>query len=106
MFGRIKSVRPLRQATAKDCASRNSAQSGRLVNPGDMLDGYGFISGQDGIDYYFHRTALLELELTETLLGLWAEFDPAYHGKGPRAINVRIVAGLPQDLAGSSTKTA
>lgn len=91
MIGRIKSVRPLRPATARDCAHRNDLSGGRPLLEGDMVDGYGFISGKDGTDYYFHRTALPGRDLSDTLLGLHVEFDPVAHDKGPRAINVRLL---------------
>ncbi len=56
-------------------------------------EGYGFIHGADGIDYFFHRTGLqqttrpfrqLEQRLEVEFTGIEAE-------KGPRAIEVRII---------------
>ena len=53
--------------------------------------GYGFISGDDGKDYFFHRDALVATADFERLVGgEKVEFDPQANPRGPRAINVRL----------------
>jgi CspA family cold shock protein len=52
--------------------------------------GYGFITGDDGKDYFFHRSGL-ELPLDFDLLedGERVTFEIETSPKGPRAIHVR-----------------
>lgn len=67
MFGTIKTVRP--------------------------TEGYGFITGEDGLDRFFHRTFLVApLQLHDLCPGRLVEFDPERGPgeKGPRAIQVRL----------------
>jgi len=53
--------------------------------------GFGFISGEDGKDYFFHRDALVATADFERLAGgEKVEFDPQASERGPRAINVRL----------------
>ena len=58
-----------------------------------LEEGYGFIHGADGIDYFFHRTGLqwttvAFLDLTQRLE---VDFTGIEGPKGPRAIEVRVV---------------
>ena len=54
--------------------------------------GFGFIAGQDGQDYFFHRSALQEGEPFDQLLqGAAVTFDAVHGPKGLRAEVVRIV---------------
>jgi cold shock protein len=57
-----------------------------------MLEkGFGFIAGQDGSDYFFHRSAVTGGALFEQLRdGLAVTFDVGQGPKGPRAENVRV----------------
>ena len=69
MIGRIKTVRP--------------------------IEGYGFLACEDGCDRFFHREACVGMTLSETLMGLYVEFDPALHPKGPRAVHVQLISSTP-----------
>jgi CspA family cold shock protein len=52
--------------------------------------GFGFITGEDGKDYFFHRDALEASLVFERLVGdEKVEFDAQSSPRGPRAINVR-----------------
>jgi len=54
--------------------------------------GLGFIEGDDGEDYVFHRSALLPSEPFDQLLqGASVTFDTVHEPKGLRAEAVRIV---------------
>ena len=54
--------------------------------------GYGFITGEDGRDYYFHRSALEPGQPFDHLLdGAAVTFDAAHAPKGLRAEGVRLV---------------
>jgi cold shock CspA family protein len=56
------------------------------------LKGYGFIRGENGVEFFFHRSvcwgrfALLRV-------GTVVTFDPRSTPRGPRASDVRIVEG-------------
>ena len=55
--------------------------------------GFGFIRGDDGLDYFFHRSGLEQTttpfeELQDAAL---VEFTPIDGQKGPRAIEVRTL---------------
>jgi CspA family cold shock protein len=52
--------------------------------------GFGFITGDDGKDYFFHRDALDGTIQFERLVGgEKVEFDAQSSPRGPRAVNVR-----------------
>ncbi len=52
--------------------------------------GYGFISGDDGKDYFFHRDSLdASLDFDRLAGGERVEFDLQSNPRGPRAVNVR-----------------
>ena len=52
--------------------------------------GFGFITGEDGSDYFFHRSAVTGGGLFEQLRdGSPVTFDVGQGPKGPRAENVR-----------------
>lgn len=54
--------------------------------------GFGFITGEDGSDYFFHQSALAGGALFEQLRdGSPVTFDVGQGPKGPRAENVRVV---------------
>ncbi len=53
--------------------------------------GFGFIQGQDGVELFFHRSAL-QGEAFDTLAeGQTVEFDIEKGAKGPRAANMKLV---------------
>jgi len=51
--------------------------------------GFGFITAEDGRDYFFHSSGLLDLELDDLSHGDQVSFSVEPDGpKGPRASNV------------------
>lgn len=87
MVGRIKSVKPTRVV------------SGREGDDDALAGGYLFVTGEDGVDRFLHRTEMLAngtdtpmTEITESLVGLYVQFEPALSPKGPRAIRARLLA--------------
>ena len=54
--------------------------------------GFGFITGEDGKDYFFHRDGLAaSLDFDRVSGGEAVEFDLQSSQRGPRAVNVRPV---------------
>jgi CspA family cold shock protein len=52
--------------------------------------GFGFITGEDGKDYFFHRDGLdRQLDFDGLRGGERVEFDLQSNPRGPRAVNVR-----------------
>jgi cold shock CspA family protein len=71
-----------------------------------IKEGFGFIAGDDGRDYFFHWTALQrttknfrDLELLDRVEGSIIEGDGT---RGPRLIEIRVI----DDRPGSPTKNA
>ena len=58
----------------------------------DKEKGYGFITGEDGQDYFFHYSQLVRDGFKTAEIGQKVEFDEAKTDKGLRANNVRFVA--------------
>jgi CspA family cold shock protein len=55
--------------------------------------GFGFITADDGKDYFFHRDSLeASLDFDRLVGGEKVEFDSQASPKGPRAVRVRQVA--------------
>jgi len=53
--------------------------------------GFGFITGEDGHDYFMHRSALSDGSVFELLReGQAVTFDAGQGDKGPRAEHVRV----------------
>ena len=52
--------------------------------------GFGFITADDGTDYFFHRSGSLEFDRLDT--GAKVSFITEPSPKGPRATNVRLAA--------------
>ena len=77
-----------------DCPDRlleGEAVTGKIERIVDEK-GLGFIAGEDGQDYVFHRSALLEGEPFDQLLqGAPVTFDTVHEPKGLRAEAVRVV---------------
>lgn len=59
------------------------------------IEGYGFLASEDGVDRFFHRTACVGMTLSDTLVGLYVEFDPALRPKGPCAVHVMLLTSTP-----------
>ncbi|MGH2371163.1 MAG: cold-shock protein, partial [Chloroflexota bacterium] len=65
---------------------------------GDLVidRGFGFITGEDGQQLFFHRNALQGTDFGELAPGVAVEFDVRHHvegdepGEHPRAVNVRL----------------
>jgi len=61
-----------------------------VVKEYDRLKGFGFITGQDGEDYFVHVSGLREYLKERGLRpGQKVSFDVDYDMKGDKAINVR-----------------
>jgi CspA family cold shock protein len=55
--------------------------------------GFGFIRGEDGTEYFFHRSELREgLRFDELKAGQRVSFEPRQADKGPRAAEVSPAA--------------
>ena len=52
--------------------------------------GFGFITAEDGTDYFFHRSGSVDFDRLET--GAKVSFVTEPSPKGPRATNVRVEA--------------
>jgi cold shock protein len=52
--------------------------------------GFGFIQGNDGVELFFHRSALQKEGFDTLAEGQAVEFDVERGEKGPRAANVRV----------------
>lgn len=59
-----------------------------------IRDGYGFIAGNDGVDYFVHWTAMRKetKKFRELQVGDRVIFDIHAAPKGPRAIEVLVVS--------------
>jgi len=54
--------------------------------------GFGFISDTDGREVFFHQSSLIDARFDSLSEGQDVEFEVEKSPKGPRAINVKIVA--------------
>ncbi len=62
-----------------------------IVKEYDSLKGYGFITGEDGEDYFVHVSGLREhLKARGVRPGQKVSFDVDYDHKGDKAINVKL----------------
>jgi cold shock CspA family protein len=52
--------------------------------------GFGFIATEDGKDVFFHRSALMGIDLNSLTEGIDVDFDSERTPKGVQAINVRM----------------
>ena len=52
--------------------------------------GFGFILGQDGVELFFHRSALQGEGFDTLAEGQAVEFDVERGEKGPRAANIKV----------------
>jgi cold shock CspA family protein len=62
--------------------------------------GYGFIAA-DGVDYFFHLSALENVMFKELREGLAVRFEEEYSDRGPRAASVCICVDV-RDAQGAS----
>jgi cold shock protein len=57
--------------------------------------GFGFITAEDGKEYFFHRSGLqASLDFDRLVGGERVEFDVQQSPKGPRATGVRALSGV------------
>ena len=52
--------------------------------------GFGFIQGQDGVEVFFHKSALQGAVFDGLAEGQAVEFDVERGDKGPRAANMKV----------------
>ena len=52
--------------------------------------GFGFITGEDGTELFFHRSALTGNAFEDLVEGQGVEFEVEKGPKGPRAGNIRL----------------
>ena len=52
--------------------------------------GFGFITGEDGKEVFFHRSALAGEDFDALGEGTSVEFDLESGPKGPRAVNIKV----------------
>jgi CspA family cold shock protein len=52
--------------------------------------GFGFIQGSDGVELFFHRSALLGQGFDTLVEGQAVEFDVERGDKGPRAAHLKV----------------
>ncbi|HWT82835.1 MAG TPA: cold shock domain-containing protein [Candidatus Acidoferrum sp.] len=52
--------------------------------------GFGFITGSDGVELFFHRSAVQGMGFDTLTEGQAVEFDVERGEKGPRATNMRV----------------
>lgn len=50
--------------------------------------GFGFIVGEDKVEYFFHRSSLKNVDISELQEGREVTFEDAEGPKGPRAEDV------------------
>jgi CspA family cold shock protein len=54
--------------------------------------GFGFISAEDGSEIFFHRSAMQEADFDNLEEGSNVEFNSEKGPKGPRAVDVKVIA--------------
>ena len=52
--------------------------------------GFGFIAGEDGVEYFFHRSALQNCQMEDLTKNRHVTFEPSEGTKGPRAEDVNV----------------
>jgi CspA family cold shock protein len=86
---------PLEPAVRRACQSEKTSEDAMTTGTIKKIvadRGFGFITGEDGKDYFFHRDALdATLDFDRLVGGERVQFDPQANPRGPRAINIRLV---------------
>ncbi len=54
--------------------------------------GFGFISDTDGREVFFHQSSVVDVRFDELQEDQLVEFEVEKSPKGPRAINIKLVA--------------
>lgn len=52
--------------------------------------GWGFIRGENRLDYFFHESQLRDAKFSDLRQGQSVEFEPGEGGKGPRAEEIYV----------------
>jgi CspA family cold shock protein len=52
--------------------------------------GFGFVLAEDGMEYFFHQSACVDVRFDDLREGQALTFDKEQGPKGPRANNVRL----------------
>lgn len=55
-----------------------------------LMEGFGFVRGDDGIERFFHRSAVKNESFPNLVEGQAVEFEHEKGPKGPRAVNVFV----------------
>lgn len=76
--------------------SQSGAGAAQVLQKGvvrKLREGYGFIAGNDGKDYFLHWTQMMKdtKNFRELQIGDRVEFTPLMGEKGPRAIDVLVI---------------
>jgi len=50
--------------------------------------GFGFVTGEDAVDRFWHVSELNRVRFDELQEGDWVIFDPENTARGPRAVNL------------------
>ena len=67
-----------------------------------IKDSYGFIAGNDGIDYFFHKNDLINCNLFQLDEYDDVEFTPTFAQRGDRASNVRKIDQIPKSVSNAN----
>ena len=57
----------------------------------NQMKGFGFITGEDGVDYFVHQSALEEGVTLHEKDQVTFDTEEGEKGKGPKAVNVKKV---------------
>lgn len=63
---------------------------------------FGYINGHDGVEYYFHKSALVNCTIYDLYEGDLVEFDYVRDAKGISAYNLRKLDGVQVDKNGNT----
>ena len=58
--------------------------------------GFGFINDRDGREVFFHQSSLVEGKFDSLKEEQAVEYEVEKTHKGPRAINIRVLAAVPE----------
>jgi len=65
--------------------------------------GFGFISDTDGREVFFHQSSLIDTKFDALNEEQTVEFEIEKSPKGPRAVNVKVVAVTPEGETSTSS---
>jgi len=70
----------------------------------DPKKGYGFITSDDGQDYFFYHKSINMEGFKTSFQGDVVEFEPSQNEKGPLAVDVTITAKAPRPARQPTTE--